>query len=249
MEPTPPPAAGEPGATAPGWYADPWGQSAYRWWDGTAWTAQVEAGASAPTASAPTSASAPIAALQQLSAEPSIVYLETQPGVAGGRIDLVRPDGALLGWAGGANPSSASGLFGHDVAIELFDARGVRLGAVLRPGGVGPKHHAVIDADGILIGKFLEPVILSNIVRVETGEGIIAQIHVGPTDSWLLGTGDRRLAHVHHTAEIHFFQNQRDTFWLEPLAPMPGWLFLIALLTPIEANVRLDAWNANRPRQ
>jgi Protein of unknown function (DUF2510) len=25
----------------PGWYTDPWGQDAYRWWDGTQWTWQL----------------------------------------------------------------------------------------------------------------------------------------------------------------------------------------------------------------
>ena len=28
--------------TTPGWYADPWGQAPYRWWDGDSWTPQTE---------------------------------------------------------------------------------------------------------------------------------------------------------------------------------------------------------------
>ncbi len=40
----------EPQSTPPaGWYADPWGQSPLRWWDGSAWTGYLSA-ATAPTA-------------------------------------------------------------------------------------------------------------------------------------------------------------------------------------------------------
>jgi hypothetical protein len=28
--------------TAAGWYADPWQQARLRWWDGSAWTGNVE---------------------------------------------------------------------------------------------------------------------------------------------------------------------------------------------------------------
>ncbi len=38
--PPPPPAGGPP----PGWYDDPWGSPAKRWWDGSQWTGHVQAG-------------------------------------------------------------------------------------------------------------------------------------------------------------------------------------------------------------
>jgi hypothetical protein len=39
------------GQQAPGWYPDPWGQAQSRWWDGTQWTEQTQAGG-APAAPA-----------------------------------------------------------------------------------------------------------------------------------------------------------------------------------------------------
>ncbi len=39
----PPEAHGSPGENVPpGWYADPWREAALRWWDGTAWTGEVQ---------------------------------------------------------------------------------------------------------------------------------------------------------------------------------------------------------------
>lgn len=40
-QPLPPPAAAPPVATPPGWYPDPWGVAAFRWWNGHAWAANV----------------------------------------------------------------------------------------------------------------------------------------------------------------------------------------------------------------
>lgn len=40
-QPLPPPAASPPVATPPGWYPDPWGVAAFRWWNGHAWAANV----------------------------------------------------------------------------------------------------------------------------------------------------------------------------------------------------------------
>lgn len=44
------PAGAPPYAWPPGWYPDPWGQAAYRWWDGTGWTASVSAPSAPPGA-------------------------------------------------------------------------------------------------------------------------------------------------------------------------------------------------------
>lgn len=43
LGPSVPPEGGQVpvGATPPGWYADPWQQATYRWWDGNAWTSHT----------------------------------------------------------------------------------------------------------------------------------------------------------------------------------------------------------------
>ena len=38
----PPAAWGPRPAWPPGWYPDPWGVQAFRWWDGTQWTASLQ---------------------------------------------------------------------------------------------------------------------------------------------------------------------------------------------------------------
>lgn len=53
-----------PSAPPPGWYADPWGMAALRWWDGHAWTGWASGPAPAPTSLAPASPTfSPLAAL------------------------------------------------------------------------------------------------------------------------------------------------------------------------------------------
>lgn len=53
-QPTPQPTPQPETPWAPGWYGDPWGQAAERWWDGTNWTANLQGATTGqPPASAP----------------------------------------------------------------------------------------------------------------------------------------------------------------------------------------------------
>ena len=53
--PEPPPPRVPPPPTQPaGWYADPWGQGNWRWYDGQQWTAHIDQPRIAPVTLAPT---------------------------------------------------------------------------------------------------------------------------------------------------------------------------------------------------
>jgi membrane protease YdiL (CAAX protease family) len=47
------PTAADPSVAPPGWYADPWRQASWRWWDGSAWTGWTDAHYPAPAPSGP----------------------------------------------------------------------------------------------------------------------------------------------------------------------------------------------------
>lgn len=223
---------------AAGWYPDPSGRPVLRWWDGSSWTKDLSA--NGRTFREPT----PTEAIEQLSREPQIVYVEREPKVHGGHTDLLGADGRLIGWAVRVPSRAASGEVVQDAAVGLFDATGQKLGTVLtaRGNGTGPRHQ-VFDPTGVPIGAFRSQT-LSTILLIETGAGPVARVNFSRADTYLAGSNGQPLAHLRRSSSFELFAAVADTYWLEPMAPMPTWLFVLALFTPIEVNMRKDAARA-----
>lgn len=70
----------------PGWYADPWGVAAYRWWDGRAWTGWASGPPGAPTTRAdpPSPTFSPWAALGVGAATVGVIFAARAVGTAFG---------------------------------------------------------------------------------------------------------------------------------------------------------------------
>ena len=105
------------GGPPPGWYADPWRVSAYRWWDGTTWTGHVAAG-HYPTA--------------------SVVYAPPRPALPRARDNITGGWIALLSFVGAIAFSLlfeyaaiAAGASKHSLAIDIVGHIGLWLGLAM----------------------------------------------------------------------------------------------------------------------
>jgi hypothetical protein len=77
------------GAPAPGWYADPWGQAAQRFWDGASWTPHVVAGVASSGPRPRLPEGTPVS-------WPSIWLLALLPLLGGVSMWLIHPDTSAL---------------------------------------------------------------------------------------------------------------------------------------------------------
>jgi hypothetical protein len=186
------------------------------------------------------------AALRALAHHRFLAYREQEPGTYGGRIDIVEPGGTLVAVAEGDSKSQAWGFLASDVVIHLTDVHGTRLGSVVRKGRSLRENHPILDHHGVMFGEFLGPLGFVATATVRTGAGQVARLDLGRRDNFLVESSGRRLAKVAHVQGHRLIEFgfdswlQHDVFVLELLASLPAWLFVVALLAPIESNMRGD---------
>lgn len=202
------------------------------------------------TATAAVAGGSPVeAALRALAQHRFLAYHEREPGTYGGRIDIVEPGGAPVAVAEGDSRSQAWGFLASDVVIHLAAGHGTRLGSIVRKGRSLRENHPILDHHGVMFGEFLGPVVTPS-ATVQTAAGQVARLELGRRDNFLVEPSGRRLAKIahvqgHRLVEFGFDSwLQHDVFVLELLASLPAWLFVIALLAPIESNLRGDTGRA-----
>ena len=229
---------------APGWYPDPHGDAGLRWWDGAMWSSHVHVDGVTID-----EGQQPLKVLQWLSREPTIAFYERDPGTYGGQVDLMSADGRLLGRSGSDRPSGASGVFRPAIDIHLWAASGVRLASMRRDSGLHNAVHQVIDSADMPMGAFVRRHAASTMVEIETGAGVVGYLDTAREDTWLQSVSGEKLAHIQRTSQAQFLHAPRDTYVLQVLAPMPPWLFVFALLLPVEVDIRVSDRRRSAPRQ
>lgn len=189
-------------------------------------------------------------ALRNLAQHRFLAYREQEPGTYGGRIDIVDPNRTLVAVAEGDSRSQTWGFLASDVVIHLTDVHGIRLGSVVRKGRSLRENHPILDHHGVMFGEFLGPIGFTPSATVQTAAGKVARLELGRRDNYLVEPSGRRLAKVAHVQGHRLIEFgfdswlQHDVFVLELLASLPAWLFVVALLAPIEANMRGDTGRA-----
>lgn len=238
----------------PSWLDDPMRRGDARWWDGAGWTRWItRAGqvldegqiASAVVADAN-------ARLQALVAQPHLRYIERAPAEVGGRIDVVAPDGRIVASAQADEPSTRYGDHTPDVLIHMIDADGTLLGTLVRGRG---QIHPVLDAAGNFQAELLGPHGTKR-SHIRTPGGVVGMFTVQQQENWLVDSANQPIAKVIHAENfrisppMHVLDAKRnrierseyfpDTFILEPFRPVAPWWQLLAILAPVEANLRVD---------
>lgn len=253
-----------PVAAPAAWHPDPHGRATLRWWDGVQWTSMVTidgrsfderladggptAGPGAALSRPDQFPGQPLAetdpGMQELARERYLTYHELRPGVYGGAIHITGVDGRLLAVAESDKPTTSYGFLAKEMCIYLTRTDGVHLGTLVRPKAATREDHPVIDAAGRRVGEFVGPFFLPKVaIRTEVGE--VGTIHLGRPESFILDPAGQPLVRCLQTQNYHVFETYRtarqpDAFVIEKLGPVPAWLFLFALLMPIEANLRID---------
>lgn len=249
----PQPAGQAPPSPNAGWFPDPNGQPVQRYWDGAVWTTHIHDGTKV------IDESSPVVWLGRLGAERQIIFRERSSETVGGRIDLLTEDGRSLGWSQAApgQASSSTGSSAPEVWCGLFAANGVLLGSLRRPPSRQPGSHThlVVDPGGAPVGWFNDGGLRGDAVGLFTSQGRFGVANFTVAESWILDAEKRPLAHIRRSspgAKINLFLpvgGTLDSFTLEPMAPLPPWIFLLLLFAPIEMNIRLDARRATNRRR
>jgi hypothetical protein len=203
----------------PGWYADPQDGRRWRWWDGSAWTANVSAGTEAG----------------DLWAD-SLLYVRSQSAVGGHRASVYDERGALL-----ASLDPGTGKLGlTNWSVPLVDGAGaiqLRMSAGYVLGGFsGPLSLAVEDGSGHPIGTIRVANFSGRKFRLvlDAGGQKVGEVH---TEDWK--TLDFRVAdaagnEIASTGRAEpraggwFTEN--DLYWLRIRRPLPEALDRLALL-------------------
>lgn len=238
-----PVAMGIPSATpSAGWFPDPNGRAVQRYWDGARWTAHVHDGVMT------VDEASPAALLGQMRALGVVMFRERPKSRVGSHLDLHGADGRPLGWATAPPDDPPNGVLKLSKVPELwttmFSAGGVRLGALRRPAGREMvDDHVVFDANGVPVGAYRKT--SWRVVTLLGGVGKVGELNFHLGDTWFFDTNRVAIAHLRRfTENLGRFRSinkpETDHYTLELLAPLPDWLLLLILFSPIEANMRVD---------
>jgi Protein of unknown function (DUF2510) len=128
---------------APGWYPDPGGAPALRWWDGTGWTEHVAGPDPVPTDGPVWSAA-------------SLTYVEVDDGAGdvAPPFELRGADGAVLATAGVPAASGAWSTL-HTVTVEVRDAAGGLVLSHVNAGGLARQPDVVRSPSGWEWGRLV----------------------------------------------------------------------------------------------
>lgn len=138
-------------STAAGWYPDPWGAAALRWWDGTAWTGHVAG--EAPAAGAPATAGPEVPSTGPLWTSSRLVFAEAVPGDAiGGPLDVTDGAGAPAATARLLDESPFPGYRGA-IVTEVREVTGDLAFWHVEPTGFGQPARPVLSPSGAAWGQ------------------------------------------------------------------------------------------------
>ena len=223
---------------APGFYADPHGRHQVRWWDGSQWTCHV--GGRGGVGIDDADGLPPVPMLRS----PGLTFVELQPGMIGGALDVLDHNGDRVGTVrrGADGGGGWGGISNSGVVMQVRDITGLVLAVHHAPPGRGHRN-VVIDPNGVVIGEYVRPGFLNEITQVILGGRMVGQFASAAADTVVADVDGRAVARLRREVDRSFWnwtQSPPERWHLQIQAAVSWPFYLLLLTAPVESNVRYD---------